>query len=273
MISDAADFLRTRLDARPEVLLVLGSGLGRLTERVDGGVEVPFETIPGFPPASVAGHRGRFVSGRLRGRTVLIQAGRYHYYEGHPPTVVAAPVQVAAALGVGTVILTNAAGGIHRRLRPGAVMLVTDHLNLQWRSPLAGPMGDQDARFQDMSAPYDPGLQAIAREAAASLKMELFQGTYAGVLGPSYETPAEIRALAAVGGDAVGMSTVPEVLAARARGLQVLAFSLITNRAAGLSDEPLSHEEVLEAGRRGSGGMVTLIEGVLNRMARIPERS
>lgn len=260
----AARVLADRLGRlRPRHLLVLGSGLGGLASAVEDPVTVPFEVLPGFPPAGVGGHAGRFLAGRLEGRSVLVQSGRYHVYEGHPLSVVTAPVRMAAELGVVRVLLTNAAGGIGPGLEPGALMLLNDHLNLQLRSPLAGPVREGEARLPDMSAPYDPELSGLAVEAARARGIRLRRGVYAAVTGPSFETPAEIRMLARAGADAVGMSTVPSVLTARAAGLAVLAVSMITNRAAGLSPEPLSHEEVVAVGRRAGAALERVVRGVL----------
>ncbi len=266
MVSEAAELLRHTLGEDHEALLVLGSGLGSLVEQVEGGAELPFDRIPGLPGAGVAGHRGRYVAGRLWGRRVLVQAGRLHHYEGHDPGLVVAPVTIARMLGVRIAIYTNAAGGIDPRLEPGSIMLVRDHLDLQGRrAPMPSPDSGPRRAFEP-SSPYDPRLQAVAREVAERTGLLLVSGIYAAVLGPSYETPAEIRALRAAGADAVGMSTVPEVLAARREGLHVLALSLITNRAAGLGVDRLSHDEVLEAGRAGSGKVIRVIEGVLERI-------
>ena len=228
---------------RPDVFLVLGSGLSGLAEGVTNGVSIPFDEVPGFPKSGVAGHAGRLVSGRVEGKRVLFQAGRFHFYEGHASGVVVAPVRLAAHLGAKTVILTNAAGSLDPGLSPGSLLLLDDHINLMGRSPLAGPVADGEERFPDMSAPYDKGLQGLALELARERGIPLSRGTYAAVLGPSYETPAEIRFLRLAGADAVGMSTVPEAITARALGMRVLAFSLITNQAAGLGSGLLNHDE------------------------------
>lgn len=264
----AAEFLAGRIGLRPHAQVILGSGLGGVTDAVEGTVEVPFQEVPGLPGAGVAGHAGQFVAGRIEGRPVLLQSGRFHLYEGHPGVVVSAPVRIAAALDVGTLVLTNAAGGIRRSLEPGSLMLLDDHVDLMWRSPLAGPVRPGEERFPDMSAPYDPALQRVATEAARELEIPLQRGVYAGLLGPTYETPAEIRMLEGLGADAVGMSTVPEVVTARALGLRCLAVSVITNRAAGLSPEPPSHDEVMEVGRRAGGSLTALL---LRVVARLPE--
>jgi purine-nucleoside phosphorylase len=267
-LDHALGVLRERLSEPPEILLVLGSGLGGLVRLVQGAVTVPFGEIPGLPRAGVAGHEGRFVAGRVEGRAVLVQQGRFHLYEDHPDGVVGAPVRLAAGLGATAAIFTNAAGGISRELGPGSILLLDDHLNLLWRNPLFGPALEGEERFPDMSAPYDPALQALALEVARDRGIPLTRGTYGAVLGPSYETPAEVRALRAAGAHAVGMSTVPEVTVARALGLRVLAFSLITNRAAGLSLAPLDHQEVLEIGKVAGGRLLELIQGVMSRLDR-----
>lgn len=265
-VAGAAAAIAEALPDRPELLLVLGSGLSGLAERVEGAVEVPFEAVPGYPEAGVAGHAGRYVAGRIEGKSVLVQAGRFHAYEGHAMDVVVSPIRVAATLGVHTVILTNAAGGIARGLEPGSIMLIDDHINLQWRSALAGPLEGGEQRFPDMSAPYDQRLQALSMQVALELRMPLARGTYAAVAGPSFETPAEVRMLEFLGADAVGMSTVPEATVARALGLRVLAFSMISNRAAGLGGGDLNHAEVLETGKKAGVGVEALIRGVVSRM-------
>ncbi len=248
-LTEAVERLRGSLPSVPDVALVLGSGLGHVVDRIERPISSSFEDLPGLPSSTVAGHAGRFVHGTLGGREVLIQAGRYHLYEGHPTEVVVAPVRVLARLGVRTFVFTNASGGIRPSLEPGDFVLVDDHLNLMFRSPLAGPVAPGETRFPDMSAPYDPELQEAALRAAARVGIALTRGTYAGVLGPAFETAAEVRMLARLGADVVGMSTVPEVVTARALGLRCLAVSMVTNRATGLGGGALSHEEVMEVGR------------------------
>ena len=265
-LHEAAQILENKLPWIPEMMVVLGSGLGGLGSALQESLEVPFSKIPGLPEAGVAGHQGSFRAGLLKGRRVLLQAGRFHLYEGHPPGVVATPVRVASQLGIERLILTNAAGGINRRFRPGSIMLIDDHLNFMWSSPLSGPVQDGEERFPDMSTPYDPAYQRLALEVAVEQEMELERGIYAGVLGPNYETPTEIRMLETLGADAVGMSTVPEVIVARAQGMRVLAFSLITNHAAGISPTPLSHEDVLAAGREAGPRLESLIRKVVERL-------
>lgn len=265
-LTDATDLLRARLPWTPEVMAVLGSGLGFLADTMRDPVRVDFEEIPGFPSAGVSGHAGRFLAGELEGRRVLVQAGRLHVYEGHPADVAAMPVRLAVALGTESLLLTNAAGGVDRRLGPGRIMLIDDHLNLMWRSPLAGPVRGGDERFPDMSAPYDAELQALAIEVARDEGIPLGRGTYAAVTGPAYETPAEVRMLARMGADAIGMSTVPEVTVARAAGMRVLALSLISNHAAGITPEPLSHEDVLATAHAAAPLFESLVRGVLRRL-------
>lgn len=265
-LDDAVGFLRERIPEPPEVFVVLGSGLSDLAAGVSDEVSIPFQDIPGFPGAGVAGHAGRMISGRLEGKAVLFQAGRFHFYEGHDRSVVVAPIRIASALGADTVILTNAAGGIAPELGPGDILLLDDHINFMARNPLVGPVVGGEDRFPDMSAPYDRELQELAMTVAGEMGLPLPTGVYAAVLGPSYETPAEIRFLRGVGADAVGMSTVPEAVTARALGMRVLAFSLITNKAAGLGESTLHHDEVLEAGRLAGGRLGSLVRSILARM-------
>ena len=251
-------------DPRPRALLVLGSGLAELADRVENGTSTPFDALPGFVAAGVSGHAGRYVVGTLAGVPVLVQSGRIHAYEGHAMDRVVHPVRTAVALGIPAAVFTNAAGGIGRHLAPGDVMLIDDHIDLMFRSPLAGAVEEREDRFPDMSAPYDPDLQQRALAAALDAGVPMRRGTYAAVLGPSYETPAEIRMLARMGADAVGMSTVPEVITARAAGMTVLAFSMITNPAAGTSGlAPLNHSEVMDVGRRAGTRLARVIEGVV----------
>jgi purine-nucleoside phosphorylase len=259
----AAQVLAERVSGRPEVLLILGSGLGHVADAVADAVVVPFEELPGFPAPSVSGHAGRYVAGLLEGRRVLVQQGRYHVYEGHAPEVVTLPVRTARALGIERMIATNAAGGIRRDLGPGSIVLIDDHINLQFVNPLVGPVQAGDLRFPDMSAPYDPAWMAESEAVALRLGIRLTRGVYVAVTGPSYETPAEVRMLDRMGADVVGMSTVPEVIVARASGMRCLAFSLVTNPAAGRSLSPLNHDEVVEVGRRAGTTLERLLRGVV----------
>lgn len=265
-ITGAADVLRGRLKGfGPSVAIVLGSGLGGLAERVERAARVPYRDIPGFPEAGVAGHSGELVLGELEGVRVLLQSGRFHLYEGHDPETVVLPVRVFHQLGIRTLVVTNAAGALRSTFRPPALMLIADHVNLMFRSFLAGPVVPGEQRFPDMCRPYDPELRRVARDVALAQGVTLEEGVYVGVLGPSYETPAEIRMMQRLG-DAIGMSTVPEVVVARAGGMRVLGISTITNLAAGISPTPLSHEEVLEAGRAVAADLERLVQGILPRL-------
>lgn len=267
MIADASAAIRARLGGRePGIALVLGSGMGFLADQVGDAVRMPYRDIPGFPLPTVQGHGGELVAGSFAGRAVIAQSGRFHMYEGHSAQVSTLAVRTFAALGVRTLILTNAAGGIRRNFTAGTLMLLSDHLNLTSRNPLVGAVLPGEERFPDMSDPYDPELRAIAREVARERKVSLAEGVYAGLLGPTYETPSEVRMLERLGADAVGMSTVVEVIAARARGMRCLAVSTITNLAAGISPAKLSHSEVMETAERVKGELGTLIEGIVERI-------
>jgi purine-nucleoside phosphorylase len=265
-LSAAAAELRARLGAEPfEVALVLGSGLGGLVAAVEEPMVVPFSDLRGMPLAGVSGHSGRWVGGRLEGRRVLVQAGRHHLYEGLSMELVCAPVRLAAALGVRTLVLTNAAGGVRRSLVPGTLMLLEDHLNLMTGSPLTQAEGVRASCGSDL---YDRDLGRLAESCARELDMTLERGVYAGLSGPSYETPAEIRMLERLGADAVGMSTVPEVTAARALGLRCLGISLVTNHGAGIATTPLDHDEVLEIGSRSAAILERLLRAIIRKLPR-----
>lgn len=245
--SRAADFIQSRAGSETPVAgIILGSGLGGLAHRIAKPVSIPFAAVPGFPTATVAGHAGKLIAGTLGGRRVIALAGRFHMYEGHDAALAGYPVRVMRQLGVDTLFVSNAAGGIRRTFRAGDLMLIRDHLNLMFRNPLTGAVEAGDERFPDMSAPYDAALATALRGHAAALSIPLQEGVYAGLLGPTYETPAEVRMLGTLGADAVGMSTVPEVLVARAIGMRVAGISCVTNLASGISLHPLSHAEVLE---------------------------
>ncbi|MDQ7778135.1 MAG: purine-nucleoside phosphorylase [Planctomycetota bacterium] len=268
-VAGALSYIRKHTREKPQIALILGSGLGALAERVAAaGCSIPYKSIPRFPVSTIPGHSGVLVLGRLEDRPVVIMQGRCHYYEGYGPGDLVFPVRVMSALGAGTLIVTNSAGGIADRFRTGDLMLISDHLNLMGMNPLRGPnAADFGERFPDMSAAYDAGLRALAKRSARLLGFRLKSGVYAAMPGPSYETPAEIRMLGRLGADAVGMSTVPEVIAARHAGMRVLGISCITNRAAGLAKTVLSHTEVLETTRRVAARFSALVRGVV-RMSR-----
>jgi purine-nucleoside phosphorylase len=242
----------------PRTAVILGSGLGDFASRVTGD-EVPFQTLPGFPVPTVQGHSGKFTIGA----NVAVMAGRIHFYEGHPIQDVVLPVFLLHRLGVRTLIVTNAAGGVNRAFSVGELVLIRDHINLMGVNPLRGPNPGQGPRFPDMSTSYDAGLRGIARKASGS---DMKEGVYAAFPGPSYETPAEIRMLERIGADLVGMSTVPEVIAASYLGMRVLGISCVTNMAAGILAQPLDHAEVIKAGKVAGPRFVELLGGILARL-------
>lgn len=230
----------------PVAGLVLGSGLGDLAGRIENMRFVPYSELPGFAVPTVPGHLGRLITGTLAGRPVVALAGRFHVYEGHPAAMAAFPVRVLHALGAPILLLSNAAGGIRRSMKPGDLMIIKDHVNLTWQNPLTGKVVPGDERFPDMSEPWDRELRSLLAASAAAAGVSVTEGVYFGLSGPSYETPAEVRMLTQLGADAVGMSTVHEVIVARALGMRVAGMSCITNMAAGLSEQPISHDDVLE---------------------------
>lgn len=262
-----ADRLRSSAPCAPVVGIVLGSGLASLEDRVEDPVRVPFDAFDGLPASGVQGHGGHFVLGTLGGVGIVLQAGRYHPYEGRSLEIVGAPVRAMRLAGVSTLLLTNAVGAIDPMLEPGDIVLVDDQINLSFRAPLAGPVVDGEERFPDMSAPFSPRIAAIAERAASRARIPLRRGVYAGVLGPSYETRAEVRMLARLGGDVVGMSTVSEVIVAAASGLECACLSLVTNRATGIGG-PLSHEEVLELGSAAASRCADLVTEIVREVVR-----
>lgn len=267
-IAAAADDVRAHTDLVPKVALVLGSGLGSYADRLADGVVVPYSAITGMPVSKIVGHAGNLVLGTSGGVPVAAMQGRVHLYEGHGPADVVFGVRLMRALGADTLLITNAAGGCGDGLVAGDLMLITDHLNLTGRHCLEGPNEEAfGTRFPDMSQAYDPELGAIADSVARAAGFELARGIYAGLLGPSYETPAEVRMMRTLGADAVGMSTVLEVIAARHMGMRVLGISCITNLAAGISATHLSHDEVTETADRVRGRFEGLVRGVLERLA------
>ncbi len=264
----AARYLKRRVPQFPRVGVVLGSGIDALTSRIADAETVPYWRIPHFSRPAVAGHSGKLHFGRLKRLPVAVLAGRVHLYEGYTPAEVGFAVRVLGLAGVQTVILTCAAGGISSSAATGSLMAFSDHLNFQGSSPLTGPHDPRwGARFGDMSDAYDPRLRRAVVKAGRSLGVKCFEGVYSAMPGPQYETPAEIRALKRLGADAVGMSTVPEVIAARQLKMRVLALALITNRAAGLAGRPLAHDEVLTAGACGALDIARLLERVVPALA------
>ena len=247
----SADKVRHHIgDGDPDIAIILGSGLGDLADEIEDAVHVPFADIPGFPEPTVVGHAGVMISGTLSGRRVICLAGRFHMYEGHSAALAAFPVRVMHALGARTLLASNAAGGIRRDLVAGDLMIIEDHLNLTFTNPLTGALQEGDVRFPDMSEPYDHTLRALLHAIGNRLGIPLREGVYACLSGPSFETRAEVRMLERLGADAVGMSTVPEVIVARALGMRVAAISCITNAAAGTSSAPVLHTDVLEVAAR-----------------------
>ena len=270
----SADWIRGKRDAAPRVGLVLGSGLGSFAAKLKNRVAIPYEEIPHFPvPSGVVGHAGELVLGDVERTPVAVLSGRVHFYEGRPMSEVVFPARVLARLGVSAVVLTNAAGGIRRTFKPGDLMLISDHINAFGTNPLIGPNEDSlGPRFPDMSAVYDAALRKLAKQTARKLAVPLREGVYLGTTGPSYETPAEIRACRVIGADAVGMSTVPEAIALRHAGVRVLGISTITNMAAGILPQPLDHAEVLATTKRVGERFVRLLTALVPDIARTARR-
>lgn len=260
--------VRSRTDLRPSVGIVLGSGLGQLGDAIDEPVAIPFAELPGWPAASDPGHAGRLVVGRLEGVPVVCLQGRLHLYEGNTARLVVEPVLLMGRLGASTIVLTNAAGGVNEAFPPGTLMLITDHLNLTGHNPLLGPNDDAiGSRFPDLVDAWSPRLRELMRAAARAEGIRLEEGVYAALTGPTYETPAEVRMLRSLGADAVGMSTVLEAIAARWAGLEVCGVSLVTNPGAGVTGEPLSHEEVLAAAAEAGPRFTALIRRFVRSLA------
>lgn len=267
-VQEAAAYVRSALGGRrPEIAITLGSGLGDLAERLDAPLTIPYKEIPHFPVSTVSGHKGQFVCGKLGGKEALCMQGRFHYYEGYDLKQVTMPVRVMKLLGIDSLLVTNAAGGINTGFHAGTLMLIEDHLNLTGENPLIGENLDAFGdRFFDMTVAYDKEYRTLAKATAEELNIPLATGVYAWLTGPNFETPAEIRYLRTIGADAVGMSTVPEVLVARHSGIRVLGISCITNLAAGMTDNTLSHEEVKETADRVQNEFIRLVTGIVSRM-------
>jgi len=267
MMHEAVAFLESRTAARPRVAVVLGSGLGAFANELHDRTEIPYAEIPGWPCSTAIGHAGKLVFGKLQNLDVAVMAGRVHLYEGYTPAQVTFGVRVLGSLGVRSIVFTNAAGGINLELERGGLVLISDHINLQGSNPLAGPNDDSlGPRFPDMSEAWSRSLRTLAHEVAAELGIRLAEGVYAALLGPSYETPAEIRYLRTIGADLVGMSTVPEAIVANHMGMRVLGISCVTNMAAGILPQKISHAEVLETGEMVRGTLVKLLKALLPRI-------
>ncbi len=264
----AAKFIRSKTKLRPKIALVLGSGLGAFADGLESATRIPYERIPHFPRSTAVGHAGRLVIGKAGNVAVAAMQGRAHFYEGYSLKDVIFPMRVFARLGVRAAVLTNAAGGINLGFKQGTLIVMRDHINLQGSNPLIGPNDERfGPRFPDMTRAYDKEYRAAALEEARRLGIEVSEGVYAALTGPSYETPAEIRYLRTIGADVVGMSTVPEVIAARHMGIRILGISCVTNMAAGILDKPLDHGEVLATGERVQSQFIALLRAVLPRIA------
>jgi len=263
----AAKFIRSKTKLRPKIALVLGSGLGAFADELESATRIPYERIPHFPRSTAVGHAGRLVIGKVGDVAVAAMQGRVHFYEGYSPADVVFPMRVFGRLGIRAAILTNAAGGINLGFKQGTLIVMRDHINLQGSNPLIGPNDERfGPRFPDMTHAYHKDYRVAALEEARRLGIEVSEGVYAALSGPSYETPAEIRYLRTIGADVVGMSTVPEVIAARHSDMRVLGISCVTNAAAGILDQPLNHREVLETAARVKGEFVALLKAVLPKI-------
>jgi purine-nucleoside phosphorylase len=266
-VEEAAAAIRSRCGTLPETAIVLGSGLGDFADTLLDAIATPYADVPHWPASNVVGHAGKLVIGNVAGKRVAALAGRVHFYEGHPLSTVVFATRVMGRLGVRQLILTNAAGGINTGFAQGALMIIDDHINMLGTNPLVGANDDRfGVRFPDMSEVYSSRLRGIADAAAKARGVPVSHGIYVAVHGPSYETPAEIRFFRTIGADAVGMSTVPEAIAARHMGMEVLGISCITNMAAGVLPQPLVHDEVMETARRVRGSFIALLEGIIERL-------
>lgn len=263
-IDESVDFIRSKTLEKPEIGIILGSGLGGLADLIEEPIIIPYEEIPNFPISTVEGHAGRLVIGRLGNKMVVAMQGRFHYYEGYPLSEVTFPVRVLTALGIEKLIVTNAAGGVDKSFTPGDLMIIKDHINYSGTNPLIGPnLDSKGPRFLDMTWAYNRNLVQLAKEAGKNLELDLKEGVYMWFTGPTYETPAEIKLASILGADAVGMSTVPEVIIANHEGVEVLGISCITNMAAGILDQPLDHAEVVETSLKAKDNFENLILEVI----------
>lgn len=266
-IQEASNFIKGELNNQPTIGLILGSGLGVLADEINNPTAISYETIPGFPVSTVSGHEGKLIIGELEGKQVIAMQGRFHFYEGYSLDKVTFPVRVMKALGIESLIVTNAAGGVNTDYQPGDLMLITDHINNMGTNPLIGSNDESmGVRFPDMSQSYDKEYLALAEKSAKKLNINVQKGVYVGNTGPTYETPAEIKMLRAWGADAVGMSTVPEVIVARHAGIRTLGISCISNMAAGILDQPLTHEEVIETTTFARENFLNLVKDIISIM-------
>lgn len=264
LLQKAVDTIKSKTNLVPEMALILGSGLGAIADEITDAVRIPYEEIPGFSASKVHGHEGKLVIGKLGKRTVVAMQGRFHYYEGHPISTVVFPVKVMYKLGAKALIVTNAAGGVNFNFKPGDLMIIADHINAFGVNPLIGPNDDElGARFPDMSFAYNKEYMDIAEKTALKMGIQIQRGVYYGATGPSYETPAEIRMIRTLGGDSIGMSTVPEVIIANHMGMKVLGISCITNMAAGILPQPLCHEEVIETTNTIKANFINLMKEII----------
>lgn len=266
-IDEATRYIKNNANVKPEIGIILGSGLGSLADEMIKATRISYKEIPNFPVSTVKGHEGKLVIGKLEDKNIVAMQGRFHYYEGYSLEEVTFPVRVMKALGVKCLIVTNAAGGVNKEFVPGDLMLIEDHINLAFKNPLIGKNFDElGPRFPDISNAYNNGLINLATKVGIKLDIKLREGTYMWFTGPNYETPAEVRMARFLGADAVGMSTVPEVITAVHSGLKVLGISCITNMAAGILDQPLNHSEVVETSERVKSKFVELVKGIINEV-------
>ena len=266
-IEETASYIKTKTDAIPTIGLILGSGLGVLADEIENPVKIKYNEIPNFPVSTVEGHEGQLVIGNLQGKTVVAMQGRFHYYEGYSMEMITFPVRVMKALGVETIFVTNAAGGANKDFKPGDLMIITDHINLSGNNPLIGPNDNRiGTRFPDMSEAYTKEYVELAKKCADKLNIKVQEGVYAFFSGPTYETPAEVRMARILGADAVGMSTAPEVIVASHSKLKVVGISCITNMAAGILDQPLNHEEVIETTQKVKEEFLALVKTIVSEL-------
>lgn len=267
IIKESVDYVKSRLNFEPEIGVILGSGLGDMADTLEERVVIKYSEVPNLPVSTVHGHAGQFVVGKLGNKKVIMMQGRFHFYEGHKMNVLALPIYIMKYIGVKSLIVTNACGGANTSFVPGDLMIIKDHINFAGSNPLIGKNEEEiGPRFPDMSTAYDKEYIKLAKEVGTTLNMELKEGTYMMFTGPTYETPAEVRMARILGADAVGMSTVPEVIAARHCGLRVLGISCITNMAAGILDQPLNHEEVIETSTKVKSKFISLVNDIIQKI-------